>query len=465
MATEIILPKLGQTMTEGVVAEWLVEEGQEVKKGQPIFQLESDKAVLDVNAPATGILRKIMVPKGATVPILSVVGVIGAPDEDISAYEAEAAAPAAEPKPEPVGDEAAREEGPAGVPAEVAERAVEAGRVRERVFASPRARRLARLEGVPLKRIAGSGPNGRIVEDDVKQYLAALPRMTPAARELAESLGLDLTKVELPEGVDRLTREDVLGLAGVKALEAAPEVAEMPEAAPPVLAQAEVERIPLSGIRARIAQKMAESARTTAAFTVTTEADASALAAWRSDLGARAREGERVPTFNDLVVRLVVRWLQECPELSARLEGEEIVRPRQVNVGVAVDTGRGLLVPVLRDAGRLSLAEIARETADLVGRARAGQLTPDDMSGGTFTVTNLGMFETDAFTPIINVPEVAILGVGRIVEKAVARQGEVVVRPMVVLSLTVDHRVVDGAPAARYLQRLKQLIEQPLLAL
>lgn len=456
MVTEVILPKLGQTMEVGVIAEWLVQEGQVVKKGDPIFTVESDKAVLEVSAPASGVLRKILVPKGQSVPILSLVGVIAGADEDISSVIGTTGMPVVPPSVEEVVSQSAATsttvEGPGA----------EAG---ERVVASPRARRLARLEGVPLEHIKGSGPGGRITEKDVEDYLASLPRVTPAARGMAATLGIDLAAVVAPEPGGRVTLEAVR-----------PKVVPEPVAvsAPPVqpvapvsvpLAGAEGERIPMTGIRAIIAQRMAASAHTTAAFTLTTEADAAGLVAWRETLKRQARQGERVPTYNDLLIRLLVKALAEHPALNARLEGEEIVRYRQLNIGIAADTERGLLVPVLHDAGRMSLSEIAAGAADLIARARAGQATPDDLSGGTFTITNLGMFDVDAFTPIINVPECAILGVGRIKERAVVRDGQIVVRPTVVLSLTIDHRAIDGAPAARFLQRLKQLIEEPLLAL
>jgi pyruvate dehydrogenase E2 component (dihydrolipoamide acetyltransferase) len=268
-----------------------------------------------------------------------------------------------------------------------------------------------------------------------------------------------LAGVAAREPGGRVTLEDLRPKVVPEAVAAAVPPVPVPTAAP------EVERIPITGIRAIIAQRMAASVQTTAAFTLTIEADAADLVAWREALKRQARQGERVPTYNDLLVRLLAKALAEHPALNARLEGEEIARYRQLNIGIAADTPRSLLVPVLRDAGRMSLSEIAAGAADLIARARAGQATPDDLSGGTFTITNMGMFDVDAFTPIINMPECAILGVGRIRERAVARDGQVVVRPTVVLSLTVDHRAVDGAPAARFLQRLKQLIEEPLLAL
>jgi len=446
MATEVIMPKLGQTMEHGVITEWLVQEGQSVRRGDPLFKIESDKAILDANAPTSGVLRKILVPQGQSAPILARVAVIAGADEDISAFLAgddsavvtpEAAAPAPKEAPAPRLDQQGEQE-----PAAATD---------ERIFASPRARRLARLEAVDLKAVVGSGPDGRILERDIQAYLEKAPKSTAAARAAAAGLGLDLTEVA---GKGRVTAADVMAAAGP-----------LPVASVAAVAASPAGRTALAGVRAVIAERMKASVSTTAAYTLTAEADASALLKWRKTAQTAAREGDRVPSFNDLLARLLVVALGEYPDLNARLEGNEIVRSASANIGVAVDTGRGLVVPVLRDVQRMSVREIAAAAAELVNRARAGQLLPDEMAGGTFTISNLGMFGIDAFTPIINVPEVAILGVGRIAERAVVRKGKIVARPMMVLSLTADHRLVDGAPAARFLQRLVQLIESPLLAL
>lgn len=436
MAKEVIMPKLGQTMEHGLITKWLVAEGQTVRRGDPLFKIESDKAVLDANAPSSGVLRKILIPQGQTAPILSRVAVIAGADEDISAFlTGSTMEPAAA---EVVGPVAPTATTPAEIePADG-----------ERRFASPRARRLARLEGVDLQAIVGSGPEGRIVEKDVLAYLESAPRATAGAT----ALELDLSLAAAPIAGARLTRADVERMAGV---------------APATAATLAVpaERAPLAGVRAVIAEQMMGSVSSTAAYTLTIEADAGALLKWRQSLSAAAKEGEHVPSFNDLLARLLVVALREYPDVNAHLEGSEIVRSSSVHIGVAVDTGRGLVVPVLRDVQRMSVTEIAAGVAELVVRARSGQLLPDDMAGGTFTISNLGMFDIDAFTPIINVPEVAILGVGRIAERPVVHKGKIVARPMVVFSLTADHRLVDGAPAARFLQRLKQLVESPLYAL
>jgi pyruvate dehydrogenase E2 component (dihydrolipoamide acetyltransferase) len=221
----------------------------------------------------------------------------------------------------------------------------------------------------------------------------------------------------------------------------------------------------MAGVRAIIAERMSASAHTTAAVTLFTEVDATALVQLRESFKQSPLPGGVVPGYNEILVLIVARALQEHPNMNARLVENRIEQLEVINIGVAVDTERGLLVPVIRDAASKRLGDIVTEFRELVERARAGRSLPDDLSGGTFTITNLGMYDVDGFTPIINLPECAILGVGRIVEKPAAVNGQVVIRPMMVLSLTFDHRINDGAPAARFLQRVKQLIERPYLLL
>ncbi len=442
MAKEVIMPKMGQTMEAGTIIEWYVKEGDVVKKGDPIFKFESDKAALEAEAPASGTVLKILRQPGESVPILEVVALIGEPGEDISKYlkpAAPEAAPAAVQPAVPT---------PAGPPSAPTAPSAPEGRR----FASPRARMAAKQLGVPLDRITGTGPGGRIVERDVLAYAESLPRATPAARRLAEEMGVPLET--LAAGPERITKAEVERAAA--------------PAAPPLVAPSPMpaaQTIPLAGVRAIIADRMSASAHTTAAVTLFTEADASGLVQMRESFKQSPLAGGIVPGYTELLVLIVARALQEHPNMNARLVENRIEQLATINIGVAVDTERGLLVPVIRDAASKRLGEIVAEFRTLVERARAGQSLPDDLSGGTFTITNLGMYDIDGFTPIINLPECAILGVGRIVDKPVALNGQVVIRPMMVLSLTFDHRINDGAPAARFLQRVKQLIERPYLLL
>lgn len=441
MAVEVIMPKMGDTVEEARIVKWLVSEGDRVRNGDALAQYETDKAVFDLEARSDGVVRRIFYPEGATVPVLSVIALIAAPGEDISAYEAKAA-----PRPEVR---------PAAAPAQaevVPEAPAPAGE--GRISASPRARKLAREGGVDLSMIQGTGPGGRIVEKDVLAFLEARPKTTPIAIKMAQEAGLDLAAITGTGPGGRITKEDVERALAARAIP--------PVAPPPEIIQV----IPMAGVRAIIAEKMATAAHTSALVTLTTEADATELVRLREQLKAEMQAAEGLSiSYNDIMVAILARALKEHPNLNATLAGDEIRLLSSINIGVAVDTERGLLVPVIKDARSKTIAEISRQANRLIEAARTGRISPDDLRGGTFTLTNLGMYEIDAFTPIINLPECAILGVGRILEKPVIYEGQVCARKMMFLSLVFDHRVVDGAPAARFLQRVKQLVERPYLLL
>lgn len=403
MATDVLVPPLGQTVDTVTLVTWYKREGEAVTQGEKLYAIETDKATLDIEAPASGILRHITAQPGQKVRVLSPIARILAPGEEVEAVPAPAAPPAGAPVPPT----------PAPAPAVQPSAAPPAGRI----FISPRARRLAEEHNVPWQTLQGTGPQGAIVERDVRAYLQSR--------------------------------------AAVKA----PPVGVGPAAAPPAVAVAQT--IPLEGPRAVIAQRMLESRQTTAPVTLMAEADASALV----ELRRQFQEAGIPISYNDIFLYIAGRALRQFPRLNASLEGEAIRLWDEVHIGLAVDTERGLLVPVVRDADRKRLADIARETQRLIERARAGQLTPEEMSGGTFTITNLGMYDVDAFTPIINLPQCAVLGIGRIVERPAVFQGTIAVRHRVWLSLTFDHRLVDGAPAAQFLQRIIQWVEMPHLLL
>lgn len=383
MITEIIVPKLGQTMEEGLLVEWFKQEGDPVERGELLFTVESDKATLEVEATGRGFLRRILVPEGETVPVMTVVALMTrTADEEIEDYEPQS---------------------PPSI---------------DRVPASPRARRMAREHGIDLARVTGTGPGGRIVEEDVTVYLASRPET------------------------------------------GAPETG-VPEAAP---AEAVINTVPLTGLRGTIAERTARSDRSTARVTLVTEVDATSFVERRQRLKAEvADEWGFTPGYNDMLAMILVQALGEFPYMNARLSADGLIieHLQEINLGIAVDTERGLLVPVVHNADSKNLRAFTEELRTLTERARAGRSLPDDLSGGTFTLTNLGSYDIDAFTPIINPPEVAILGVGRIRPRPAAVEGKVAVRQMWTLSLVFDHRLVDGAPAARFLQRIGQLIENP----
>ncbi|MGQ9585812.1 MAG: dihydrolipoamide acetyltransferase family protein [Anaerolineae bacterium] len=429
MPTEVVMPRLGLNMKEGVLAKWLVADGQRVAKGQPLFVVETDKVTNQVEAETDGILR-LVAPEGSTIPVAAVVGYILQEGEAVPASE----------QPAPP----ARLAGPVSAAAKPA----------ARVLASPAARRRAEALGVDLRDVRGTGQGGRISVEDVEAHAAskrveALPaaRATPAARRLAAAVGVELAAVAPSGPGGRITRDDV-------------ERAAAHLAAPRPSAEEEMMVMPLEGPRAIIAERMHRSVQETAQVTLTMEVDATNLVEARTQVRYKTQGGSLVPpSYNAVLVKLVAEALAEYPYMNASLVEGAIHLKRDIHVGVAVDTERGLLVPVVRHANRKSIAQIDQELRTLAQRAQAGQSTLDDLSGGTFTITNLGALGVDAFTPIINYPEIAILGVGRIVPKVVAHEGGLFIRQRMTLSLTFDHRVVDGAPAARFLQRIGSLVE------
>jgi pyruvate dehydrogenase E2 component (dihydrolipoamide acetyltransferase) len=469
MAIEVILPVLGETVTAGTIVEWFKKEGDPVKRGDLLFSVESDKAVLEVEAPGDGFLRKILVPSGEKVLVLTVVALITrTADEPLPA--ASLPTPASETPRTSAAGPVAETGGTQGVPEAIP----------GRVFASPRARKTAQEKGVDLSQVTASGPQGRIEERDVLAFLAAQPKVTPVAARTAERLGVDLTRVRGSGLGGQITRADVEAAAmpapdtlppatqpvtpGVRQVATASAQFQPPSA----VRGEERESLPLTGLRRIISERMSASHLATARVTLVTEADATAFVEAREVLKADVAEAWGfAPGYSDLLGVIVARALHEFPYMNARLDagGQGIERLPFVNLGMAVDTERGLLVPVIRDADQRGLRSLGSEFRTLVARARTAKSTPEDLSGGTFTITNLGMYDVDAFTPIINLPETAILGAGRIQPKAVVRGTEIVARQMWTLSLAFDHRLVDGAPAARFLQRIKQLIETPYLLL
>lgn len=430
MATFIIMPKLGLTMETGVVTKWLKQEGDAVKKGEAVFELETDKLNTNAEAPADGILRKILVQEGTEVPILKELAILAAADEDISALTGGAApAPAAE------------------AAAEQAEPAVQApaapARKDGRIIASPRARVVARELGIDLALVTPSGPKGRIVEKDVRSYKPAPSvKASPLAAKAAADLGVDLSAIQ-KDG--RIMAADLVSYLG---------------GAPAAPVQRE-ERKPMNGMRKAIAANMQNSHMTSPTVSFNISVEMTAMKDYRAQLAA----GGLKVSYTDLLVKFVAKALTEFPLLNCSVDGTDIIYKHYVNMGVAVALDDGLVVPNIPDADQKGLAQISQELKELSEAARAGTLSMDKMRGGTFTITNLGMFGIESFSPIINQPEVAILGVNAMEDRVVARDGAPVILPFMGLSLTADHRVVDGAVAARFLQRVKQLLEHPALML
>ena len=442
MAEELYIPKLGQTVEEVTIIRWLLEDGSEVKQGQEIVEVQTDKAVFPVEANADGFLHIGPYEMGDVVPVLTVVAIIGRQDDK---FEIEVGHSTEEPE---APQTLALGAGPAtGARAPLQEVVPATSPKDSRIFASPRARQLLSEKGVNLSLITPTGGGGmRVVEQDVVDYLARIPRVSPVAQRMAEEADLDLLGVVGTGPGGRITKADV----------------EHPRRGEPVPEADVLKRVPLTGVRGVIAQRMEASARSTAAVTLMMEVDVDQLVELRNRLREKTSgEGDFVPSYNDLFVKIVASALRQFPFMNARLAGDAIELLDSVNVGLAVDTRAGLLVVVVRDADQKGLRQVGTELRESVERARNGRALPDDLSGGTFTVSNLGMYDVDAFTPVINLPEAAILGFGRIAPKPTVHDGAVVVRHMCTFSLTFDHRLVDGAPAARFLQYIKNLIEEP----
>lgn len=446
MATEIYLVKVGMSMTEGVVDEWYIADGDRVETGEMLYRLETEKVNLDVDAEASGIVKHI-VAEGVTMEPGDIVGYIFADGEEIPADLGSGGANTA----------AAAEPAVAATaqPTSVATASSTTG-ADGRLRSSPAARRLAGELNVDISMLQGSGPGGRIVEADV-QAAAANPATaggpsSPIARKLARELGLDLSTISGTGPGGRITKEDVERAASqVSAAPAAP------ASAPPQPAGS----VPVRGMRKTIAQRMHESLSSMAQLTMDMDVNMDDAIKLRNQLVKEwADEGVR-PSFTDLVIRAAARALVKHPLMNASWGDDEITLHGDVHVGMAVSLDDGLIVPVINNAQRISVKELASESSRLAAAARDGNLGIDDLQGGTFTVSALGMMGVDSFTPIINAPQAGILGVNRIRDD-ITWEGERPVKTQVMrLSLTWDHRVLDGAPAAAFLAEIKGLLEAP----
>jgi pyruvate dehydrogenase E2 component (dihydrolipoamide acetyltransferase) len=359
LVTKVLMPRLSLTMSGGTVVQWFKREGDSVEKGEPVVEVLSDKVTYEVEAPASGVIRKIMAEEGVDVPVAETLAIIIAPDEKLPEAEAIAEAP------------------------------VE--RVEKHIVASPAAKRVAKEHSVNLAQVKGTGSEGRIGEEDVRRFIEE----TKGARKIREA-------------------------------------------------------IPFTGIRKTAAERVSLSAKTAPHSTITMEVDVT---------NARKLREKLQVSYTNVLVKAVAEALTEYSIINSTLEKDQIKIFEDVNVGVAVATTAGLVVPVIHNADKKSLKEVSSTLKELVEKARNGKLTKEELSDGTFTITNLGMFGVDTFTPIINPPETAILGVGRTVEKPVVVDKKIVVKPLMQLSLSFDHRVLDGAPAAQFLRKVKEIIE------
>jgi pyruvate dehydrogenase E2 component (dihydrolipoamide acetyltransferase) len=439
MATPIIMPRQGQSVESCILVEWLVEVGASIEEGTAIASIETDKAVFEVESPEAGTLVARFFEEGDDIPVLMTIAAVGEPGEDASALKPDGAGGDA-----PAAEAATAAEAAAPAATEAAPAAVVGSGIKA-VGVSPRARKAAAASGVQADVLAGSGPGGRVIERDVVAAAAGQPRLSAAARDAAAATGLAAPAQGSGPGGMVLAAD--LGAAPVAAAAAA-----APSAEPTV--------VPLAGIRKLIASKMHESLATTAQLTMNMSFDATGILAYRAKVKAQG-EALGLPniTINDIVAYATVQTLIASPELNAHFLGDKTVQYPFVNLGIATDTDRGLMVPVVHGASEMSLCELSAEVKPLLTDCQKGNINPDLLQGGTFTITNMGMLGIESFTPVLNIPEVAILGVGGLSLKPVMKNGEVTHVQSINLSLTVDHQVVDGAPAARFLKTLCASLE------
>ncbi|KAB2349496.1 dihydrolipoamide acetyltransferase family protein [Actinomadura rudentiformis] len=429
--TEILMPRLSDTMEEGVISSWQKQPGDEVAIGDVIVDIETDKAVMEYEAYEAGVLEKILVAEGETAAIGAPIAVIA--PKGAAAPSAPAPAPAPEAKPEPAVPPAATPATPPAAtpvpatpattapPAAVPAQNGSAGAPVSRPPSSPLARRLARDHGLDLTTITGTGPGGRIVRADIEAAIRDVPAAAPAPAAPA----------------------------------AAPAKTVMPQV------DEDTEAVPLNRFRKVAARRLTESKRNAPHFYLTRDVDAEALVAFRATLN-EALAPVKI-SVNDLIVKACATALREHPEINVSFTEENLLFHKRVHVGVAVAVDGGLLVPVIRDTDRKGVAEIGAETRALAAKARDGKLGANEMSGGTFSVSNLGMFGIDSFSAVINPPESAILAVGAVRDEPVVRDGQIVPGKRMSVTASFDHRAIDGATGAKFLARLVELLEQPLL--
>ena len=397
MATVVVMPKLGLTMTEGTIEKWLKGEGDQVEKGEPLVCILTEKISYEYESPASGVLRKILRPANELIPVTEPIAVIAEASEDISGLEVSEASAGVREEERPVAGKAE------AVPREG-----------KRVHASPLAKKIAQEKRVDLGKVVGTGPGGRITQEDVVKFVETRERPSAPAKSSPPSPGA----------------------------------------------------VPVSGIRRMIGQRMSESKRNIPHFYLSVEVEMTELIDLRKRLlGPIEKEkGVRV-SLTDLLVKVVAQGLEKHPAVNSTLEGEGIRRYGEINVGVAMAGKEGLIVPVIRGANRSSIGEISLRAKELNQRLQEGRLSLEDVSGGTFTLTNLGMYGIELFTAIINPPQSAILAVGKVTEKPVAVEGQVAIRPMMWMTLSVDHRILDGREGAEFLGEIKRLVENPQLLL
>lgn len=438
MATQVIMPKLSPTMEEGQLSRWLKKEGDKVSMGEPLAEIDTDKATMEMQALGNGVLRKILIQEGESAPLGQLIAIIGEPDEDISSFTNQAPASAPAKAEAPVAEKPAEQkESEQPKPAKPAEIEAPAGNGRQaptpvaqpttgRLIVSPLAARMAAESGIDLRSVTGSGPGGRIIKRDVESLLG---QQQPAAAA----------------GATKQTHLRAVGAPAQKS---------------DIATASAYHDEPASEMRRTIAKRLVTSLGPVPHFFLTTEIEMDRAAEMRS--GINALDPELKISINDIIIKVAAAALIQHPQVNASFQDKVVRYYEHADIGVAVAIEEGLITPIIRAADQKSLSEIAAEVRDLAGRARERKLKPEEYMGATFSISNLGMFGVDEFTAVINPPEGAILAIGAMSPKPVVRDNQVVVRQMMRVTMSCDHRVIDGATGAKFLQTFKKILENPL---
>ena len=458
MAVEVIMPKAGSEMEEGEIVQWFKNEGDHVEEGEVLLEIVTDKVNMEVEAEATGTLLKILAQAGDVVPVVQTIAWIGEPGEKIpGANESGEVAPA----------ETIVEKKVDYTPVKEVEKVDYSG-----LRATPAARAYARKKGIDLSKVKGSGPKGRIHKDDVLDYkLNSKVKISPLAERIAKIEGINTESIVGTGPNGKIMKADIMAvLHGAPKVEAAPKAEVAPKAPKAPKAPNEnqwgvVETVPMSPMRKVISKRMSESYFSAPTFVVNVEVDMTELLALRKKVvDAIIEETGKKATVTDFISLAVIKSLMKDPYVNASLSSDEkeMYLHHYVNLSIAVGMDSGLVVPVIKGADKMSLKELVVASKEITTKALNGKLKPDEMADSTFTISNLGMYGVKSFVPIINQPNTAILGVSATVPKPVVYNGEVTVRPIMTLTLTADHRVVDGLEGAKFMKTLKEAIENPL---
>lgn len=427
MAVEVIMPKAGMSMEEGTIVKWFKKEGDKVEKGETLLEILTDKVNMEVEAPEDGILIKILASEGDVVPVVTTIAYIGEIGEKIEQSNEKI-----------VKEEIKEQEKIEDIRQDKIEIIADNG---GKIRATPAARKLSRVNKIQLSKIYGSGPNGRIQKKDVEEFKLDEKKISSLAKKIAEGNKVDLEAISGSGIRGKVMKVDVLAAIGNTGKTI----------------------IPLSQMRKIIGKRMTESFFTAPTFTLNTEVDMSKTINLRKELVDLIKEetGLKI-TFTDFIVKASAKALKKFPLVNASLVEDGILLHDEVNIGLAVGLDEGLIVPVIKNADKMSFNELVIKSKDLVLKATNKKLLPSDMEESTFSISNLGMYGITHFNPIINQPNSAILGVSAITEKLVMENGQVVSKPMMFISLTIDHRVIDGAPGAKFLKYIKELLENPM---